>query len=357
MRELFESSIERLLGDVATTEYVLGCENGVWASRLWDALEESGFTLAGAPEALGGAEAGWADLYVIARAAGRFAVPAPLCEALLGNWLLGKAGIEAQSGVLSFSADSTLSLRDGRVYGTARAVPWGRHAQSLVAIADGGTDWARVVLLSRANATAVTERLNVAGEPRDDLEFAGATPLASAELPVGLSPSVLQLGGALLRSAQIAGALRSLIDMTSGYARDRNQFGKPIGAFQAIQQQLAVFAEQAAAANIAAEAACVESDTALAAFTIAVAKVSTAEAASIGAGIAHAVHGAIGFTQEYSLHLFTRRLWAWRSEFGSATLWSQRLGEQVCQTDGDGLWPLLTSHASQPLTRLTETSA
>lgn len=356
MRELFESSIERLLGDVATTEYVLGCENGLWPTRLWEVLEESGFTLAGAPEALGGAEAGWADLYVIARAAGRFAVPAPLCEALLGNWLLGKAGIEAQSDALSFSADANLTLRDGRVYGTTRAVPWGRHAHSLVAIADAGTEWARVILLSRSSATTVTERLNVAGEPRDNLEFSGATPLASAELPADLSSSVLQLGGALLRSAQIAGALRSLMEMTSGYARDRNQFGKPIGAFQAIQQQLAVFAEQAAAANIAAEAAFVESDSVLAAFTIAVAKVSTAEAASVGAGIAHAVHGAIGFTQEYSLHLFTRRLWAWRSEFGSATLWSQYLGEQICEAGGDGLWPMLTSHTSQPLTSLTETS-
>ncbi|MDI6006821.1 acyl-CoA dehydrogenase, partial [Pseudomonas sp. MDMC17] len=65
MRELFESTIERLLGDLATPEYVLGCEGGVWPAELWTAVEESGFTLAGVPEHLGGAEAGWADLHVL----------------------------------------------------------------------------------------------------------------------------------------------------------------------------------------------------------------------------------------------------------------------------------------------------
>jgi len=132
-------------------------------------------------------------------------------------------------------------------------------------------------------------------------------------------------------------------------AGERSQFGRPIGAFQAIQQQLAVFAEQLAAAGIAAEAAFVESDTALAALTIAVAKVSTAEAASSAAGIAHSVHGAIGFTQEYSLHLLSRRLWAWRSEFGSASLWSQRIGQLVCASGGEDYWSLLTEHAQQSL--------
>lgn len=101
MRELFESTIERLLGDLATSEYVLGCEGGTWPAELWAAVEESGFTLAAIPEPLGGADAGWSDLYVLARAAGRFAAPIPLGEALLGNWLLGQVGLE---GTAVFSA-------------------------------------------------------------------------------------------------------------------------------------------------------------------------------------------------------------------------------------------------------------
>ena len=175
---------------------------------------------------------------------------------------------------------------------------------------------------------------------------------AAKRLPSGLDANVLELGGAMLRAAQTAGALHALLDMTANYAGERKQFGKTIGSFQAIQQQLAVFAEQAAAAGIAAEAAFVESRCGLAALTIAAAKISTAEAASVGAGFAHSVHGAIGFTEEYPLHLLTRRLWAWRSEFGSASLWSQRLGVRVCQGGSEGYWPLLTGHGQQSLTRL-----
>ncbi|MNM79491.1 Acryloyl-CoA reductase (NADH) [compost metagenome] len=357
MRELFESTIERLLADLATPEYVLGCEGGEWPAELWAAVEQSGFTLAAVPEALGGAEASWADLYVLARAAGRFAAPVPLGEALLANWLLGQAGLEAQTGILSFAADARLSLRNGTVEGDLHDVPWGRHAETLVAIADGDSATPSVVLLARSSASSQTLALSVAGEPRDSLHFKGAQVLACAPLPKGLPANVLLFGGALLRSAQIAGALHALLDMTSGYASERTQFGRPIGAFQAIQQQLAVFAEQAAAAGIAAEAAFAESDAAFATFAIAAAKVSTAEAASVGAGIAHSVHGAIGFTQEYTLHLFSRRLWAWRSEFGSASLWSQRIGQMVCAAGGEGYWPLLTSHVTHPLSSLAEETA
>ncbi|RON24987.1 acyl-CoA dehydrogenase [Pseudomonas brassicacearum] len=357
MREIFEATIERLFADLATPAYVMGCEGGEWPAELWSALDESGFTLAGVSEALGGAEASWADMYVLVRAAGRFSVPAPLGEALFANWLLSKAGLEGRAGALSIAAHTDLVLEGERVYGTAYSVPWGRNVEAIVAIANSATGVAHVVLLARSAASELTLSLNVAGEPRDDLGFTSAQVLAHAALPEGFDANVLELGGAMLRSAQIAGALHALLDMTANYAGERKQFGKAIGSFQAIQQQLAVFAEQAAAAGIAAESAFVESRCGLAALTIAAAKISTAEAASVGAGFAHSVHGAIGFTEEYPLHLHTRRLWAWRSEFGSASLWSQRLGAQVCQGGSEGYWPLLTQHGQQSLTCLVSNPA
>ena len=357
MREIFEATIERLFADLATPAYVMGCEGGEWPAELWAALDESGFTLAGVTETLGGAEASWADMYVLVRAAGRFSVPAPLGEALLANWLLSKAGLKGRAGSLSMAANANLLFDGHLVNGTAYSVPWGRNVEALVTIANSTTGVPHVVLLSRSAARELTLSLNVAGEPRDDLVFTCAQVLAQAPLPEGLDANVLELGGAMLRAAQIAGAMHALLDMTANYAGERKQFGKAIGSFQAIQQQLAVFAEQAAAAGIAAEAAFAESRSGLAAMTIAAAKVSTAEAASVGAGFAHSVHGAIGFTEEYPLHLLTRRLWAWRSEFGSASLWSQRLGVLVCQGGSEGYWPLLTHHGQQSLTRLASNPA
>lgn len=348
MRELFESTVERLLSDIATPEYIRAAEQGAWPTDLWRALEENGITLAGSPEEVGGTEASWADLFVIVRAAGHYAAPVPLVEMLLGNWLLEQCGIGSRSGILTIATDSTLMCSAGVLSGELRYVPWGRNAELVVAVvaSDAGFD---VVLLEPGAADHIVEGMNVAGEPRDVLHFSAALPLASAPLPAGFSPSVLLAGGAMLRSAQIAGALTAIMTLTSAYASERKQFGRPISAFQAIQQQLAVLAEQTAAANIAAEAAFAQSDAALATFSIAAAKVSTSDAASQGTGIGHSVHGAIGFTQEYSLHLLTRRLWAWRSEFGSSTYWSKLLGDAVCNAGAEGFWPLITDSHKQQL--------
>ena len=90
------------------------------------------------------------------------------------------------------------------------------------------------------------------------------------------------------------------------YAGERVQFGRPIGRFQAVQQQLALAAAEVAAASAAAEAAAraADADGVLAAeLPIAMAKARTSEAAGAVARIAHQVHGAIGFTREHDLRL------------------------------------------------------
>lgn len=342
MRELFESTLERLLGDLCTPEQVLASEGGVWSPALWQAVEDSGFALAAAPESAGGAGASWDDLYVVLTACGRHAAPAPLPEALLANWLLGVAGLDAVTGPLSFAAEATLTLGPDGVHGSLSNVPWGRHVDHVLALTGGASP--KVVLLAAAAATARTLRLNTAGEPRDDLSFAAATPVASAPLPAGLPSDILRQGGALLRAAQTAGALQATLAMCTQYATERVQFGKAIGSFQAIGHQIAVLAEQVALASVTAEAACAESGAdGLATTPIAVAKVCAAEASTLATGIAHAVHGAIGFTHEHRLHLTTRRLWAWRSEYGASTAWSQRLGTAACAAGSVGYWPTITS--------------
>jgi acyl-CoA dehydrogenase len=208
------------------------------------------------------------------------------------------------------------------------------------------------VLLDPQQA-GITPKTNVAGEARDDLAFNGVVPLAAAPLRPGLSADQLWLGAALLRSAQTAGALEAALSLSVQYATERVQFGKPIAAFQAIQHQLAVMAEQGGCVAAAAEAAFVESDIAFMPFPIACAKICAAEAAGIVAGMAHGVHGAIGFTHEHALQHLTRRLWSWRSEFGNLGHWSQRLGRSVCAAGAAALWPAVTAGALElpPLSR------
>ncbi|NNN18874.1 MAG: acyl-CoA dehydrogenase, partial [Acidimicrobiaceae bacterium] len=75
-----------------------------------------------------------------------------------------------------------------------------------------------------------------------------------------------------------------------------------------------------------------------AAFEVAAANATASRAASEVAAYAHQVHAAVGMTQEYQLHHFTRRLWAWRQEWGSERYWSEMLGRQVVVGGADSLW-------------------
>ena len=76
---------------------------------------------------------------------------------------------------------------------------------------------------------------------------------------------------------------------------------------------------------------------------VASAKVRTGEAAGNGAAIAHQVHGAIGYTREFSLQQYTRRLLSWRDDFGSENYWAMTLGNVVANGGAEALWPALTS--------------
>lgn len=340
MRELFESSVERLLAEYATPQVRLACDQGAWPPALWTAIAESGFALAAAPESLGGAGASWHDLFGVLHACGRHGAPAPLPEAMLANWLLGQAGLAPVEDKLSFGLGEGLALRGGRVSGQLAGVPWGRHVDAVVGIASAPEP--TVVVLAVKDAAQAVPRSNAAGEPRDGLQFDDAPVLAHAPLPGRLRADVLLRGGALLRSAQVAGALEAVLEMTQKHAIERAQFGKPIGSFQAIQHQIAVLAEHAALARSASESAFDSAGDDFELLALASAKVCAGEAASLAAGIAHAVHGAIGFTHEHTLHHWTRRLWAWRSEFGNSAHWSTLIGRAVCTGGSRAFWPALT---------------
>ncbi|MDA9367943.1 acyl-CoA/acyl-ACP dehydrogenase [Flavobacteriaceae bacterium] len=343
MRDVFESTLEKLFTDHVPVETVLSAGREGWLPELWNIIEESGFALASAPEELGGAGASWDDLFSVLLLCGRFSLPLPLPESLLGNWVLGKCGIAALSAPMSVAAEAQLIWEDGAVSGTLQQVPWGRYVQQVVAIV--ADDAPRVVVLETAACSERVLSTNTAGEARDDLVFKQTIPTVSAPLSNILAADVLTQGGALVRAAQMAGALQEVMRLSSHYVNERVQFGKPIARFQVVQHQLAVLAEHVAAARVSAEAACVESTDNLALLPVMAAKICASEAAGIGASSGHAVHGAIGFTHEYSLHLLTRRLWSWRSEYGSATQWSDELGRAVCKKGASRYWPTITSGA------------
>ena len=348
LRTILADVVTRLFSERVTKEVIEAAEQGIWPQALWQAIEENGLTLPLLPEVKGGAGGTWLDAHVVVTAAGRHAVPLPLAETIVASWLLSTAGLDVPEGPLTVAPvhrEETIRVRSHgvawRARGTASRVPWGGDAGHVVIVGEG--DGRPVVALIAAGSYQVTSDRNLALEPRDTLTFDDAPVLAAAQTE-RLPADAVWLYGALARSAQIAGGLESALTQATRYAGERKQFGRPIGSFQAIQHQLALLAGHTAAASMAAanafRAAEVGRDAAL---EIAVAKARAGEAAGLAAGIAHQVHGAIGFTYEHSLHFVTRRLWSWRAEFGGEGWWQAELGRSVAREGGDALWPHLTA--------------
>ena len=257
---------------------------------------------------------------------------------MLARWLCAACGIEAAAGTLTIGPvepEDRLDIAEAVVSGRAGYIPWGREAAAVVLIA-GNT----LLVVARGGTTFIPGK-NLAGEPRDHL---GAVEPGgrSAPLPDAVDMRLVQRLGALFRAAQMAGAMEAALALSTRYANDRVQFGRPIAKFQAVQQQLALLAEQAAAASVAVESAAlaVAAGRPSSALAVAAAKIRAGEAAGKVAEIAHQVLGAIGFTHE---HRLTRRLWSWRDEFGNESHWSRELGRAVTTAGAGALWPTITA--------------
>ena len=332
---LLAETVDRLFADQVTRETRIAAEAGDLPADLWALVAESGLT-----DPFGDAEFTWVQAGVLARAAGFHAVPLPLVETMLAGWLLHAAGIGVPDGPLTVT--KTLPMPQGDLLtGTAEAVPWGRHATHLVGVASSGGD-TRIVRVELATA-GVHEDANIAREPRDRLTLVDcAAESAAVELPA----DIVKLAGAALRAAQIAGAVARVLDDSVSYAGERIQFGRPIGKFQAIQQTLAVLSGRVAAADTAVDAMWRAVDrygVADAFREIATAKIRAGEAATLATNTAHEVHGAIGFAHEHHLNFFTRRLWAWRAEYGGDGSWAVALGRRVAARGAENLWTDITA--------------
>jgi acyl-CoA dehydrogenase len=330
LQELAES----IFADAASSD--VGFDAG-----LWTTLEETGLARLTLPADAGGSEGSVGDAAVVLAAAGMHAARVPLVETdLLGGWLLHAAGLTLPDGPLTAVAGE-LEGDGSTVRGTLHRVPWARAAAGVVVLTPE-----RVVRLA-PDALTITDGTNVAEEPRDTVAVdATLTADAIAPVPEGAAAE-FRLRAALGRAQLLAGAARGALASAVRYAGERVQFGRPIGRFQAVQQQLALAGAEVAAASAAATAAAdaVSADGVTAAssrFAIAAAKARTGEAAGAIARIAHQVHGAIGFTREHDLRLTTTRLWAWRDEDGSDAEWNAELGATVLAAGADDLWPLVT---------------
>ena len=183
--------------------------------------------------------------------------------------------------------------------------------------------------------------------PADSVAFDDTPCIAQAANPLALAQPVWTLG-ALARALMMVGALESVLEQSVRYATraravrqaDRQEPGDPAAARVDGRRRSGRAHGRARRRGRRPEHD--RPDASAAAFSIAAAKVRAGEAATRAAGIAHQVHGAIGFTREHALHFATRRLWAWREQFGSDAWWAERLGRAAIAGGAAAFWPSLT---------------
>ncbi|WP_413299817.1 acyl-CoA dehydrogenase family protein [Bacillus sp. 1P10SD] len=350
IRDILLDTTEKILKDHCTKEVISSLEQGLWPDELWNILEQTGITNISIAEELQGSGGTFGDALSVLQVVGRYAAPIPLAETLLAKWILSSCNIPFHEGPLAIVMHSSLNgirfkktTSGWTLSGIARKVGWARFAKSFVVL--GYVDESLVTAKVSSDLVTINMGENLAGEPQDELIFNNVEVEKKdvAILPDFLDKSLLFTRGALTRVALMSGALERILDLTVQYANERQQFGRTIGRFQAVQQQLAVLAGEVTAAGIAAKIAISESEEEASWSSTALAKIRLGQAVGITTPIAHQVHGAIGFTDEHILQQSTRRLWVWREEFGNETVWADWLGEKVLLNGHESLWSLVTN--------------
>lgn len=335
-RDLIADSIHRILGSAVDRAVLEQAERGEWPGALWSLVQDNGFDRVLDAE---GAATDWRDAEPVLFALGYHRAPVPLAEALVARWLGARAGLALDDGPATVVEGEALQFARRAealaISGHARRVPWARHAQALVV--SGTLDGRAVLAVVPRQGCQVAPAQNVAGEPRDDVRFDDVQAEAWAFVPA-LPRRPVRLYGALAHAVAMAGAAASVLDQSVQYVNDRRQFGRSLAKFQAVQHLLAEMGSEAAAGATAASAACAVVGGAGEELDIAVAKVRAGQMAAQVSRAAHQVHGAMGFTHEYLLHFGTRRLWAWRQEFGGDAAWAQELGARAMATGGERFW-------------------
>jgi acyl-CoA dehydrogenase len=312
MDDLMTDALRRLLEAQCPPRVVRAIERGESTSELWLQVEQSGFADALVDERRGGAGLALRDAFSLMELCGSHVLPMPLGQTMLARALLVEGGAEPIGGTVAIATQATQAA------GLVRCaqVSFGRVADAVLVDIDG------IVLLPVAHAKTTPGVL-----PLDaTLEWSSTTVARAAHMTGAFDLEAMQ---ACCAASLIAGALMNLFQRTLRYANERQQFGRPIGKFQAIQHQLSVLAEHTFAARMAAQIGCESGTWMPDRMRTAVAKARTSEVALEGCAIAHSIHGAIGFTAEFDLQLYTRRLHAWRQTAGSESYWHDVLGEEL----------------------------
>ncbi len=343
-QEAMRKSAREVLEDRSTTSVfraVMEDEAG-FDEALWKTIAEIGWCGVAVPESEGGLGLGWIDQCILLEETGRAILPAPYLTTVglaLPVLLLAEAGEErsrllseiAQGGLrVTLAADpvpiSFEPAGDGlRVRGVASFVP---DAQAAGEILVAGSLEGRTALCSVAVAEASITHLKTLDRTRrlSEVSFDGAAGKL-LDTDAGRLLERARDRSAVALAAEQTGIAQRVLEMTVDYAKQREQFGKAIGSFQAVSHKLAemLLLTESARSSTYYAAWALEEGTTDASLAAATARVAGIEAARFATAEGIQIHGGIGFTWEHDLHLFYRRA-KWDELFlGDASIWRERI--------------------------------
>ncbi len=336
MQSSFFDSADRLFADECTPAHIRQVEAGGDPTKLWDALVSAGFADALLPESAEGAGLTLSEAWPILFCMGRHALPLPYAQTMLARAWLHQQGQTMPEGSITF-APFQVNVDEAGV--TARAVTFGRTATWVLA-QHGKQIW--LLPTDQAQVTPSGAHGSL------DADLYWSNEVANQSLLGDWATQQFRELLALSMAVLIAGAADRVFEMTLTYANQRVQFGKPIGKFQAVQQQISEMAELAFSARMASEMSCRSDSWQPAPMLAALAKCQASHAVTRITAYAHAVHGAIGVTHEYDLQLYTRRLNEWSRAGGGANYWASVLGEHALKSGETAVDFVRTALFSEP---------
>jgi len=317
-QQMFADTAATLFGDVCTPDHwrrQMAAGTAIDPDR-WAAIVDNGFTLLMLPEAAGGLGLGELDFALIAQAAGYVALPEPLVES---------AGIAVPM-LAALSPDHP-------VLGDPAATVAIAHPLNLVV---ANADTAAAILLHRDGHAFLAMPDQVSLTPsatidpfrrlfRVEWNAEQAQDLGEADWDLALDRA------AVFAAAQGLGLAQRSVDLAVAYAKDRQQFGKPIGSYQAVKHHLAsaqVAIEFARPVVLAAAAAVSQYDVYSRA-RASHAKIVALEAADQAARASIQVHGAMGYSWEVDVHLFLKRALALTGSWGTPAFHRTRVATRL----------------------------
>lgn len=304
----FGASVHDLLTDSDVQGAARAWADGHHAPGLaiWQELAKSGVTALAVPESCGGLGASPVDLVVACEELGHHPLPGPIAESV--------AAVPALLAALPDGTDPAqwlAALAGGELIATLAmppSLPYALDADvaGLVLLADDGDVW---------QAQSRTALASIDGARR----LFDVWPIHPVAAGSRTATTAAMRSGVLASAALLLGAGRGLLEAAAEHARTREQFGRPIGAFQAVKHALAdvLVGLDFARPLLYAAAVAVGMDAATTARDLAAARVACADAARLAARTSLQVHGAIGYTQECDVSLWLAKVRALSSAWGS----------------------------------------